>query len=107
LRASTLTLHQPSAQTIGKTVEGRPINGVLIASANNTRTCSPPVTTLFGPLCGGMKPGPTLHANHTGKVGIVYNGGQHAREWISPMTNAYIANQLVSLYGKVSECVCV
>ncbi|ELR17113.1 zinc carboxypeptidase superfamily protein [Acanthamoeba castellanii str. Neff] len=61
-------------KTIGKTVEGRPINGVLIASANNTR-----------------------------KVGIVYNGGQHAREWISPMTNAYIANQLVSLYGKDDE----
>lgn len=43
VRASTLTLHQPVAQTIGKTVEGRPINGVLIASANNTGTCSPSV----------------------------------------------------------------
>jgi murein tripeptide amidase MpaA len=38
-----------------------------------------------------------------GKVGIVYNGGQHAREWISPMTNAWIANQLVTLYGKDAQ----
>jgi len=35
------------------------------------------------------------------KVGIVFNGGQHAREWIGPMTNAYIANQLLTLYGTV------
>jgi hypothetical protein len=59
---------------------------------------------LWTTVCVGMEPGPTLYANHTGKVGIVYNGGQHAREWISPMTNAYIANQLVTLYGKVSVC---
>lgn len=32
----------------------------------------------------------------------MFNGGQHAREWIGPMTNAYIANQLLSLYDKVS-----
>jgi len=57
--------------TIGKTVEGRAINGIRITSNKNTN-----------------------------KVGIVYNGGQHAREWISPMTNAYIANQLVTLYDK-------
>ena len=36
-------------------------------------------------------------------MGIVYNGGQHAREWISPMTNAWIANQLVTLYGKDAQ----
>jgi len=35
----------------------------------------------------------------TGKLGIVYNGGQHAREWISPMTMAWIANELLSRYG--------
>jgi len=61
--------------TIGKSVEGRNINGIIITSQKKT----------------------------TGKVGIVYNGGQHAREWISPMTNAWIANQLVTLYGKDAQ----
>jgi len=56
---------------IGMTVEQRPIYGITITSTK--------------------KP--------TGKSGIVYNGGQHAREWISPMTNAWIANELVTRYG--------
>jgi len=60
--------------TIGKTLEGREINGILITAKNNNK-----------------------------KVGIVYNGGQHAREWISPMTNAWIANQLLTLYGSDSQ----
>jgi len=30
---------------------------------------------------------------------IVFIGGQHAREWISPATVMYIYNQLVTLYG--------
>jgi len=55
---------------IGQTVEGRTIFGILITAPNNAS-----------------------------KVGIVFNGGQHAREWIGPMTNAYIANQLLTLYG--------
>jgi len=59
--------------TIGKTYEGRPINGIVISTGINGNTSSKP--------------------------GIFYNGGQHAREWISPMTVAFIINQLVSLYG--------
>jgi hypothetical protein len=43
-----------------------------------------------------------MYGNAADKVGIVFNGGQHAREWIGPMTNAYIANQLLSLYDQVS-----
>jgi len=31
---------------------------------------------------------------------IFFNGGQHAREWISPMTVAYIANELITKYQK-------
>lgn len=31
---------------------------------------------------------------------IVYTGGQHAREWMGPMTVTYIADQLLSQYGK-------
>jgi len=64
--------------TIGRTVEQRAINAITITSIKN----------------------------RDNKVGIVYNGGQHAREWIGPMTNAYIAYQLVSRYGtdpKITE----
>jgi len=61
-------------RTIGSSLEGRPINGIAITSANGAN-----------------------------KVRIVYNGGQHAREWISPMTVAWIAFQLTSLYGQDDE----
>lgn len=64
--------HLVTKKTIGKTIEGRAINGIVI----------------------------TAPSNKTDKVGIVFNGGQHAREWIGPMTNAYIANQLLSLYDQ-------
>jgi len=59
-------------KSIGNSVDGRAINGITITSKKKT----------------------------DGKIGIVYNGGQHAREWISPMTNAWIANELVTRYGK-------
>jgi len=61
-------------KVLGTSIEGRPINAIVIASPSNNRS-----------------------------VGFVYNGGQHAREWISPMTNAFIAYQLLSLYGRDAE----
>ncbi|MBL9147983.1 MAG: hypothetical protein JNM94_04750 [Phycisphaerae bacterium] len=54
-----------STFTIGNSLEGRPIRGVRISSAPS------------------------------GAPAILFNGCQHAREWISPMTVMYIANQLV------------
>jgi len=36
----------------------------------------------------------------TGKIGIVYEGGIHAREWIAHATVLWILNQLVTQYGK-------
>jgi len=56
--------------TIGKTVEGREIHGIVITSKVKES-----------------------------KPGIFLNGGQHAREWISPATVAYIAYKLLSGYG--------
>lgn len=50
--------------SIGKTLNGRDILGIKITGPNN-----------------GTKPA------------MVYNGGQHAREWISPITNLYLANR--------------
>jgi murein tripeptide amidase MpaA len=60
--------------TIGKTVQGRDIVGIKVTSNK-------------GP------------AN---KPKIFYNGGQHAREWIGPMTVAYVANQLVTQYSNAT-----
>eukprot|EP00005_Dracoamoeba_jomungandri_P010885 CAMPEP_0174275418 /NCGR_PEP_ID=MMETSP0439-20130205/59814_1 /TAXON_ID=0 /ORGANISM="Stereomyxa ramosa, Strain Chinc5" /LENGTH=443 /DNA_ID=CAMNT_0015367519 /DNA_START=832 /DNA_END=2163 /DNA_ORIENTATION=+ len=60
---------------IGTSVEGNAITGLEITGKN---------------------------ANTT-KPGIFYNGGQHAREWISPMTVTYIANELITKYGTDSE----
>jgi len=54
---------------IGESVEGRPIFGVVIGGA--------PSSTL---------------------PGIVFNGCQHAREWISPMTVTYLLNQILAQY---------
>jgi len=71
----TLIKQYPNLVTkinIGQSVEGRGINGIVITSPDKTN----------------------------GKTGIVFNGGQHAREWISPMTNAWIAYQLVTLYDE-------
>jgi len=42
----------------------------------------------------------TITGTATGtKKKLFFNGGQHAREWISPATTVYIINQLVSLYS--------
>lgn len=34
---------------------------------------------------------------------VLFNGGQHAREWINPMTVTYIASRLVDGYGTDAE----
>jgi len=60
-----------SIVNVGTTIEGRAINGIVI-SANTT--------------------------NNATKPAIVINGCQHAREWISPMTVAYIAQALCTNY---------
>ncbi|KAL0481044.1 carboxypeptidase [Acrasis kona] len=60
--------------SIGKTGQGKNINCLLISTSEGSNTTKP---------------------------SIVYNGGQHAREWISPMTNAYLANRMLHEYGKV------
>ena len=39
----------------------------------------------------------------TDKPAILYNGTQHAREWIAPMVNMYIADALVYGYGSDLE----
>jgi murein tripeptide amidase MpaA len=55
--------------TIGKTLMGRDIRGIKITSGDSNA-----------------------------KPAMVFNGGQHAREWVSPMTVAYIANRLLTTY---------
>jgi len=43
----------------------------------------------------------TVRSNATtGKIGMTYEGGIHAREWIAHATILYILNQLVTNYGK-------
>ncbi|MDX9910710.1 MAG: M14 family zinc carboxypeptidase [Phycisphaerales bacterium] len=41
----------------------------------------------------------TAPGDRTGRVGVLLMGCQHAREWLSPMTVTYIADQLVTQYG--------
>jgi len=66
----TETYSMASLVNIGTTIEGRNITGVTICSTSNCES----------------------------KPAIVFNGGQHAREWLSPMTVAYILNGLLSNY---------
>ena len=62
--------------TIGESIEGREIRGVKIAGSNPSKPVRP---------------------------AVLINGTQHAREWISPMTNMYVARQLVSNYGTFED----
>jgi len=62
--------------SIGKSIQGRDIKGISITGLKNK---------------GSVKPA------------IVYNAGQHAREWIAPMTVAYIAYTLLSNYSSNPE----
>eukprot|EP00163_Fabomonas_tropica_P019512 TRINITY_DN3422_c0_g1_i2.p2 TRINITY_DN3422_c0_g1~~TRINITY_DN3422_c0_g1_i2.p2 ORF type:complete len:331 (-),score=98.36 TRINITY_DN3422_c0_g1_i2:51-1043(-) len=57
--------------SVGKSLEGREIQGLVIAGKNVTSS-SP---------------------------GIFYNGGQHAREWIAPITMMYLIDHLLTGYG--------
>lgn len=59
---------------IGRSIEGRSLAGIII-TARNTNP----------------------------KKNIYIQGGQHAREWVSHSTVAYITEQLLSLYGKDAE----
>ncbi|RMF85415.1 MAG: hypothetical protein D6744_01440, partial [Planctomycetota bacterium] len=56
--------------TIGNTLQGRTVYGMKITSS----------------VGGATKPA------------VLFNGCQHAREWISPMTNMFIADQLIRNY---------
>jgi len=57
--------------SIGKTIQGRDIPAIRITGSK-----------------------------HTNPKSFWFNGGQHAREWVSPATVLYLATQLASQYGK-------
>ncbi len=69
----------------------------LVASDPNTVTKLTIGTSLQGNTIYGMEI--TGAGGAAGKPAVFFNGCQHAREWISPMTNMYIADQLVNGYG--------
>jgi murein tripeptide amidase MpaA len=58
-------------ETLGSSLEGRPIRGLRVSA-----------------------PGATAQ-----RGAFVVNGGQHAREWVTPMTVTYIAERLLLEYG--------
>jgi murein tripeptide amidase MpaA len=53
-------------------------------------------TTYEGRQIRGIK----IQANRGSKGEFFYNGGIHSREWISPATVLYMANELVTKYGR-------
>lgn len=70
----TLAASKPglsTVQVIGSSLENRQIKAIRIT----------------GPGGPGTRPA------------VIYHGGQHAREWITPMTVMFFADQLVSGYG--------
>lgn len=75
-RLAMLAASSPAATMIevGTSLEGRTIHGLRIA--------------------GG---------DATDRPGILFNGCQHAREWISPMTTMHVAESLVLGYGSDVE----
>jgi len=64
--------------TVGESYEGRTIYGVKIASSAGNKT-------------------------NVAKPGFWFDGGIHAREWISPATVLYMLNELVTGYGVDTE----
>jgi len=65
-----------SVFSIGKSVQGRDINGISFTGLQNR---------------GSPKPV------------ILYNAGQHAREWVAPMSTAYVAFSLLSNYSSNAD----
>ncbi len=47
--------------------------------------------------------GVVINVDGTDKPGVLFNGCQHAREWISPPTTWYIADMLADGYGSDSQ----
>ncbi|MEO1129233.1 MAG: M14 family zinc carboxypeptidase [Planctomycetota bacterium] len=62
-------------EVIGTSVDGQPIYGYTISGAGDAAT----------------------------KPALCFNGTIHAREWVSPMTLTYIADQLVTGYGSNAQ----
>ncbi|CAF1378970.1 unnamed protein product [Rotaria sordida] len=81
----TMVETYPSLATsfvIGQSYENRPLKGLKISSNKTAvKLDSTPVNQ---------------------KKAVWWDGGIHAREWISPATNIYIAHALLSNYGKDS-----
>lgn|GEM_PF-6331597 len=65
-----------SSFSIGQSYEGREIRGIKISGSGGTKQNRP---------------------------AVLLNGTLHAREWISPMTNMYAAEQLLGQYGTNSD----
>ncbi len=63
--------------TVGNSLQGRPVYGVRIANLDPNNPA----------------------ADEAAKPGFVINGCQHAREWISPASVAFVAQQLTDGYG--------
>lgn len=64
-----------SSFSIGNTLLGKPVNGIRIT-------------------------GPDLPGNpKSARPQLMFNAGQHAREWVGPMTVMYFADQLLAGYG--------
>jgi len=61
--------------TVGQSIENRPIRGVSISAPD--------------------QPGNP----RSGRIQIVFNSAQHAREWLTPMTSMFIAEELLSKAG--------
>ena len=62
--------------TLGQSWEGRDIRGIKIGGSNGSKDVRP---------------------------AVLLNGTQHAREWISPMTNMFAAEQLLTSYGSDAQ----
>ncbi|CAF4308004.1 unnamed protein product, partial [Rotaria sordida] len=84
----TMVETYPSLATsfvIGQSYENRPLKGLKISSNKTAvKLDSTPVNQ---------------------KKAVWWDGGIHAREWISPATNIYIAYALLSNYGKDSGAI--
>ena len=67
----------------------------LAAHASGTASLLTIGTSLEGRTISGLR----ISGDATAKPGVFFNGCQHAREWISPMVNMYLADYLICNYG--------